>query len=216
MSFSCCTVKPLLKLVSILLIVGLSSLVPSEILAQSVLVAGGQVSASLYTDTAEVYNPATSSWSLTANKITYDPLADADGLCAPNMALLGNGQVIIAGGGCTDSGGTTQDASLYDPNANQWTAAPTLNYGRDQFGMVTLNGGNAFAFFGCSGGCLGQDSQGYGFYTVGTSSELYSLAANQWTLEAEFVNPASDNWGTGSLATSNLNQSVALLQGGQV
>jgi len=33
---------------------------------------------------------------------------------------------------------------------------------RDQFGMVPLSGGNALAFAGCAGGCLGPNILGQG------------------------------------------------------
>jgi hypothetical protein len=70
------------------------------------------------------------SWTPTSNDIPHPP---PSGLCDSNMALLGNDAVLLSGGGCSSQGDTTNTASLYDP--------------------VILNGGNALAFAGCSGGC---------------------------------------------------------------
>ena len=133
--------------------------------------------------------------------------------------LLGNRRVLLAGGGCTDQtqvingvtfGYTTNAASIYDPFLNSWTVATPMNDGRDQFGMVTLNTGNALAFFGCSGGCLGVNVLGQPFSMVGLSAEVYGFDANQWTPEASF------GTAIGNLSTGNLNQPAVVLQSGQV
>jgi len=79
---------------------------------------------------------------------------------------------------------TTNAASLYDPASNQWTATTFMSFGRDQFGMVPLSGGNALAFAGCAGGCLGPNILGQGFSSVGPSAEIYSFSTNQWTTVA--------------------------------
>ena len=198
-------------LVSTMLMAGLFFSLPVGVFAQSVLVAGGQVSPSLYTNTAEVYNPATGAWSPTANTISYDPPPSVAGLCAPNMALLGNGQVLIAGGGCGDAGGTTNAASLYNPITNQWSATPTfMNYGRDQFGMLTLHGGNALAFAGCAGGCIGPNILKQYFATVGRSAEIYGFATGQWTTAAQLTTAR------GNIEQDNLSQSAVELQDGRV
>ena len=187
---------------------------PTETSAQKVLVSGGRVSASatLFTNTAEVYDPATATWTLTANAIPNPPPDSVGGLCAPNMALLGNNFVLLAGGGCSDQGITTNAASLYIPDSNRWTATTFMNFGRDQFGMVTLSDGNALAFAGCAGGCLGPNILGQGFLQVGPSAEIYNFSTNQWTTEASL------NTSRGNLETnfSNLYQLAVVLQDGRV
>jgi hypothetical protein len=48
--------------------------IPAQLAAQSVLVVGGEITSSpiLYTSSAEVYNPATATWS-TANNVPNPP-----------------------------------------------------------------------------------------------------------------------------------------------
>ena len=198
------------------LILGSILLLAAEALGQKILVAGGSPSLQgPYTSTAELFDPATNTWSFTTNTIPNAPPASVDGLCFPNMALLGNGQVLLAGGGCTDAGFTTNASSLYDPATNQWTATGTstpnfMNFGRDQFGMVTLNGGMALAFAGCAGGCSGPNILGQYIYAVGLSAEVYDYSTNQWTTVASLTQIR------GNLASSNLNQGAVVLQDGRV
>jgi len=203
------------------LMFGLVCVMATGVLAQQVLVAGGATSCNgngcTYTSSAEVFDPSTMSWTPTANDIPNPP---PSGLCDSNMALLGNGTVLLAGGGCSNQDDTTNAASLYDPATNQW--APTgpgtpgtnvpyfMTYGRDQYGMVTIAGGNAFAFAGCSGGCTEPDNQGYDFFTLGNSAEIYNFQSNVWTLVAPL------NTRRGNLETSNINQGAVLLQDGRV
>ena len=170
--------------------------------------------------TAEAFDPVSQTWNPT-NSIPNPPI---DGLCFPNMVSLGNSKVLLAGGGCSNRlyppGNTTNAASLYDPATNQWTATgpgiPGMNvpyfmtYGRDQFGMVRLTGGNALAFAGCSGACTEADNQGYGFGVVGNSTEIYSFQSNTWTVVTPLTTPR------GNFETSNLNQGAVVLQDGRV
>ena len=175
-----------------------------------VLVAGGLVQPDFYADTAEVFDPLTGTWSPTQNRIPNAPPAAAAGLCAPNMALLGNGQALLAGGGCSDFGLTTNAASLYDPASNQWTATRGMSFGRDQFGMVALNTGNALAFAGCSGGCLGPNILGQGFFQVGPSAEVYDFQTSTWRTVASL------NTARGNFSSSNLLQPATTLADGRV
>jgi N-acetylneuraminic acid mutarotase len=174
---------------------------------QKVLVTGGLTDpiSGVWTDTAEVFHAATGTWIPTQNRVPNAPPADRSGLCAPNMALLGNDKVLVAGGGCSDAGVTTNAASLYDPATNSWTSAAPMAFGRDQFGMVSLSNGNALAFAGCAGGCSGPNILGQFFPTVGRSTETYSHQANSWTTLAPL------NTGRGNFASSNLLQTVVRL-----
>jgi hypothetical protein len=205
------------KDICLLLCLFFSLLLPVGTWAQNVLVAGGEVSPgppALYTATAEVYDPVAATWTPT-NVIPNAPPDTVGGLCAPNMVLLGNRRVLLAGGGCTDQGLTTNATSLYDPTTNKWTANGTgipnfMSFGRDQFGMVALTNGNAFAFAGCAGGCVGPNILNQRVATVGVSSEIFDIQTNQWTTKASL------NFIRGNLSSSNLTQSGTLLQDGRV
>ncbi|HEY4933135.1 MAG TPA: FG-GAP-like repeat-containing protein, partial [Terriglobales bacterium] len=180
-----------------------------------VLVVGGADNTGVFANTSEVFDSSTGTWTLSANNIPNAPPNTVGGLCAPNIAKVGNGKILLAGGGCTDFGFTTNAASLYDPTSSIWTATGTsapnfMNYGRDQFGMVTIKGGNALAFDGCAGGCSGPNILGQFISTVGNSAEVYSYLSNTWTI----VNPSLTT--RGNLAFNNLNQDAVVLQDGRV
>ncbi len=178
-----------------------------------VLVASGEIdlTTGFFTDTAEVFDPATGSWTTTLNSIPNAPPANAgNGFCAANMAVLANEKTLFAGGGCSDQGTTTNAASLYDPTTNQWSATNFMSFGRDQFGMTTLNDGSAIAFAGCAGGCSGPNILFQFIFEVGNSAEIYNFQTNTWTTVAS-LNIVRGNMGFG-----NLLQSVATLLDGRV
>jgi hypothetical protein len=88
------------------------------------------------TDEAEVYDPATDTFTATATKMTQTRVLSGS-------ALLSNGKVIVAGGCCT--GGTNAD--LYDPSTNTFTAIPgSFPNSATHFNptVIALNNGNAF------------------------------------------------------------------------
>jgi hypothetical protein len=153
---------------------------------QSVLIIGGETSltSGSWTNTAEVFDVATHTWISTQNVIPSAPPSASGGLCAPNAALLGNGKVLLAGGGCSDSRITTNAASLYDPTTNQWIPTGSMAFGRDQFGMITTQNGNAMVVAGCAGGCEGPNAQGQFFSTVSRSAEIYDAQAGAWSTVA--------------------------------
>jgi YD repeat-containing protein len=165
-----------------------------------ILLAGGTSDLTNYPGTAEVYDPLAGTWTQTQNQIPNMPPAGG-GFCAANMTLLGNGQALFAGGSCSDSGTTTNAASLYNLLTNQWTSAAGMNFGRDQFGMVTLRNGHAFAFAGCAGGCSGPNILGQFISHVGASAESYDFVSNTWTT-AGSLNIARGNFGNGNFAQS--------------
>jgi hypothetical protein len=160
---------------------------PSHAGANSVLLVGGEPALNAsYTNTAEVYDLATNTWFPTQNVVPNAPPMNGGGggLCASNAVTLGNGKVLLAGGGCSDAGITTNAASLYDPGTNQWTATAPMTFGRDQFGMVTLSNGNAIAIAGCAGGCSGPNALGQFLGSIGASTEIYDAQASSWTTAA--------------------------------
>jgi hypothetical protein len=177
-----------------------------------VLVASGitDLTTGISVATAEVFDPATGAWTQTQNNIPNSPPDSASGFCAANMAGLGNGQALFAGGGCSDAGVTTNAASIYTIGTNQWFSTAGMLFGRDQFGMVTLSSGNAFAFAGCAGGCSGPNILGQFISDVGASAEIYNFQSSQWT-QAAFLNTAR-----GGMAGNNFNQTAVTLLDGRV
>ncbi|MGH9181274.1 MAG: kelch repeat-containing protein, partial [Acidimicrobiales bacterium] len=70
------------------------------------------------TDTAEIYDPATDSWTPTSRMLSH-------GRNNGTFTALASGQVLVAGGG---SGGSS--AELYDPVTNEWRSAGIMPVAR--------------------------------------------------------------------------------------
>jgi hypothetical protein len=85
---------------------------------------------------------------------------------------MGNGKLLVAGGqGPQSISGQTNLASaeIYDPVANTWAPAASMNIPRVNFGMIVLPNGKVLAVGGSSNGLF-----------VATT-ELYDPVANTWT-----------------------------------
>jgi hypothetical protein len=190
----------------------ISGTITASALVFKVLVASGvtDLSTGISVDTAEVFDSATGTWAPTQNSIPNKPPDFAGGFCAANMAALGNGRSLFAGGGCSDAGVTTNAASLYIPGPNEWFSTNPMNFGRTAFGMLTLDNGNGFAFAGCAGGCSGPNILGQGIFQVGPSAETYNIQSSAWTVDASL------NQGRGGMGNGNFNQTAATLQDGRV
>jgi N-acetylneuraminic acid mutarotase len=95
-----------------------------------VLVAGG-LGADPYS-TAELYDPATETWTETGDMHSgrYDHAA----------MLMPNGQVMIVGGSSI-SGYATMPMEFYDPASGTWTSASGLNPPRTLFTVTMLPNG---------------------------------------------------------------------------
>jgi hypothetical protein len=97
-----------------------------------VLIAGGEVSdeSPYTTNTAEIYDPSTATFSPTGNMIADHAFHQA--------ILLGNGQVLIAGGASYGGRTGSPRAELYDPATG--TFAATGPYVKQTFGFNTAQG----------------------------------------------------------------------------
>ncbi len=112
-----------------------------------VLIEGGVTAnegteAQLYSDIAELYNPATGTFALTGS-------LSAEGE-EPTATLLNNGEVLIAGG-YNLSNGFLNSAQLYNPAAGTFTPTGNLNYGRQQPTATLLNNGMVLIAGGADG-----------------------------------------------------------------
>ncbi|HUP69358.1 MAG TPA: kelch repeat-containing protein [Acidimicrobiales bacterium] len=103
-----------------------------------VLVAGGrQPDATLPNrSTAEVYDPRTSQWKATENKMSV-------GRQSHSATLLDDGRVLVAGGVTNETlrKGLTS-ADLYDPATNRWSPAAPMNEGRQLHTATLLPNGD--------------------------------------------------------------------------
>src|SRR5450432_2593016 len=105
-----------------------------------VLVAGGIGSGNFSLTSAELYDPASGSWTATGSLNTARYYHTA--------TLLPNGKVLVAGGD-TSSLNPSASAELYDPASGSWTATGSLNTARHLHsatllpnGKVLVAGGN--------------------------------------------------------------------------
>jgi hypothetical protein len=119
------------------------------------------------TNTAELYDPATQSWSLTGSLKM--------GRVWHSAILLRNGQVLVIGGmsDFNDSVGLNS-AELYDPIAGTWRDTGNLNAGR-YLGTATLLRNGKVLVAGGVDGDFGD------LYTVLGGAELYDPNAGTWT-----------------------------------
>ena len=157
-----------------------------------VLISGGSALANnnnlAFTNTAELYDPATGQFTVT------NPMKVARE--AHTATLLNNGKVLLAGG---DSGAFGQEASaeLYDPATNTFTLTGSLASGRTQHTATLLKNGKVLI----AGGISGRD-----------------LAAGEaGPSVAELYDPATGTFNdTGSLPFLITNHTATLLNNGQV
>jgi N-acetylneuraminic acid mutarotase len=136
---------------------------------------------------AELYDPATNSWSA-AGSVPTGPGAEA-------ATLLNNGQVLVTGGG--GAGGAVPSADLYDPGlpkpAGTWSATASMSSGRDDATATLLPNGKVLVVGGTPPGSTSPIA----------SAELYDPASGTWT-------------SAGSMVTPRVGQTATLLKDGLV
>jgi hypothetical protein len=205
----------------------------------TVLVAGGG------TAKAELYNPATRTFSPTAPLPV--PVTDA------TATLLPDGKVLVAGG--LHGNHQVASAELYDPATGTWSPTGSMTVARSGQTATLLKGGEVLvAGGGCNGSGYGCDAGS--FEAPLRSAEIYNPATGIWTRtgsmtfgrqfftatllpdgdvlaaggfaecdddmcsdnrSAELYDPATGKWSvTGSMRTSRDEQSATLLGNGDV
>jgi WD40 repeat protein len=133
-----------------------------------VLVAGG-FDRSLQTGnypalaSAELYNSATGTWTLTGNMQV--------GRANQTATLLADGEVLVAGGS-TNSDAALASAELYDPRSGTWSATGQMLQARSLYSATLLPDGDVLA----AGGHGGVTNP-----SILNSAEIYHVARGSWT-----------------------------------
>jgi hypothetical protein len=156
-----------------------------------VLVAGGNSQTGPLA-TAEVYDPATGAWSLTAGPMT-------EARTYHTATLLPSGLVLVAGGARPRNGppDVLATAELYDPATDTWSPTGPMNVARLQHTATLLASGKVLV--------AGGNSQTGALATA----EVYDPATGTWTLTAGPMNE-----GRGAHTATSLSSGQVLLAGG--
>lgn len=148
---------------------------------------------------AEIYNPATGTWSGTSSI--------GGRRLAPALSLLPNGQVMVSGGvditfffGVPIAASSTTAVQRWNPPSGGWTNGPNMSQGRagHQYNQVTLQDGRILM-------------------TGGVQVPNLLGAANAAPFNgAEVYNPTSNSWQTVNMPTARALHSATVLSDGRV
>ncbi|PYS60789.1 MAG: hypothetical protein DMF74_17840, partial [Acidobacteria bacterium] len=166
--------------------------VPATLLPSGkVLIAGGGSDDRPFTGdlTAELYDPATGSWSRTENAKLMDS-SHPFGFWNHTATLLPNGKVLVAGG--SEGDGSFITAVLYDPATGTWSYTGPLVTARESHTATLLPNGKVMIAAGFD----------YDYNSL-NRAELYDPATGKWI-------------STGSLNTSRVYHTATLLTDGKV
>ena len=163
----------------------------------TVLVMGGCINndcLSSTTSSAEIYNPANGTWTLTGSM--------GKGRAEFVAALLPNGKVLVAGGctaynlnGCTS---VTATAEIYNPATGLWSSAGSMRAARMAMSGTQLPNGKVLI---AGGQTAAADAL--------SSAELYDPVAKTFSLTGRMITPRSDHSGT------LLSNGLVLMAGGE-
>jgi N-acetylneuraminic acid mutarotase len=159
-----------------------------------VLAAGGSNSSGTLAS-AELYNPATGTWSPTGSMNFVRS--------AHSATLLDNCEVLVAGGN-DGSGGYRNSAELYDPALGTWSLTGSFSTVRARHTAAKLNNGKVLIVAGLNGS---------GWYGI-DSAELYDPALGTWSLTGSLITCDGEQGARGMQGGVLLSDGKVLIAGG--
>jgi hypothetical protein len=148
-------------------VVATATLLPSG----EVLVAGGADASGQEMSGAELYDPATGTWTLTGSMNV--------GRYSHQAQLLGNGKVVVFGGYQQNTMLETPTTELYDPSSGTWTQVGDMNNLHADFFSSLLPDGGVLAGGGCGiAACPGSNTP---------SAETFDPATAIWTATSDMT-----------------------------
>jgi N-acetylneuraminic acid mutarotase len=145
---------------------------------------------------AELYDPATGTWTTTGSMHT--------GRVYQTATLLPDGKVLVAGGFFEPAATPLASAELYDPATGTWTSTGPMGSARYTHTATLLGDGDVLVAGGAGGPNTGTQS-GDGFWK---SAEVFHPATGSWTATGDM-----DGYRLGSTATL-LSDGRVLVAGG--
>lgn len=145
-------------------------------------------------NTAELYDPSTGSWTMTGNMTTA---RHSHAACA-----LANGKILVVGGASYDGTDTVSlnSAELYDPLTGSWTMINNLTFSRYRHTAFTLSDGKVLVAGGSATNVNNEN--------LSNTVELYDPLTQLWSLTGNITN------GRFFHAGSLLPNGMVLLSGG--
>ncbi|CAD6578199.1 MAG: hypothetical protein ASARMPREDX12_008672 [Alectoria sarmentosa] len=111
-------------------------------------------------------NTLTASYNLATGIVSQRNISNTDhDMFCEGLSLDAKGRIVATGGNDADK------TSIYDPEANAWTAEGLMKIARGYQSMVSLSNGNLFTIGGSWSGGEG-----------GKNGEIYNPSTNNWTL----------------------------------
>lgn len=147
-----------------------------------VLVVGGDMLDGTLTGSAraEIYDPATDTWTPT------EDMSIQRG--RPNAITLADGRVLVTGHNLLDFRATTGKVDIYDPDAGTWTAADELSQPSDGHSLTLLPDGRVLA-----AGGENPVVRGSNYYST---TEIFDPSTNSWSPGPELSEPRTNHSAT--------------------